>query len=73
MVWNSIGIVQAYNTDEENTIDVEFHDTATHHALHFPNSMNHTVADVSEEAVVFACPADDDDDSPRFVLVLARP
>ncbi|KAG1663728.1 WD repeat and HMG-box DNA-binding protein 1 [Nymphon striatum] len=61
MKWNSIGIIHAYNTEEENSIDVQFHDTATHHSLHFSNSLNHTLGDVSAQAVVFACPKDEND------------
>ena len=28
MVWNSVGIVKSFNTDDENSIDVEFHDAS---------------------------------------------
>ena len=28
MVWNSVGIVKSFNSDEENSIDVEFHDAS---------------------------------------------
>ncbi|XP_071415441.1 WD repeat and HMG-box DNA-binding protein 1 isoform X1 [Pithys albifrons albifrons] len=55
MVWNSIGIVRCYNDEQDNAIDVEFHDTSVHHATHLPNSLNHTMADLSTEAILLAC------------------
>uniref|UniRef100_A0A670HS01 WD repeat and HMG-box DNA-binding protein 1 n=1 Tax=Podarcis muralis TaxID=64176 RepID=A0A670HS01_PODMU len=55
MVWNSIGIIRCYNDEQDNAIDVEFHDTAVHHAMHLPNSLNHTMAALSSEAILLAC------------------
>ncbi|XP_013874087.1 WD repeat and HMG-box DNA-binding protein 1 [Austrofundulus limnaeus] len=57
MTWNSVGIVRGYNDEQDNAIDVEFHDTAVHHAMHLTNSLGHTVADLSQEAVLLACPS----------------
>ncbi|XP_038125183.1 WD repeat and HMG-box DNA-binding protein 1 [Cyprinodon tularosa] len=57
MVWNSVGIVRGYNDEQDNAIDVEFHDTAVHHAMHLTNSLGHTMADLSQEAVLLACPS----------------
>ncbi|XP_033641025.1 WD repeat and HMG-box DNA-binding protein 1-like [Asterias rubens] len=54
MKWNSVGIVRCYDTDDESSIDVEFHDTSVHHAMHFDNQLNHTMADLSAEAVLLA-------------------
>nr|XP_054758246.1 WD repeat and HMG-box DNA-binding protein 1-like [Lytechinus pictus] len=54
MKWNSVGIVRCYDTDDESSIDVEFHDTAVHHSLHFDNQNNYTMADLSTEAVLLA-------------------
>ncbi len=62
-VWNSVGLIRQYNTDEENSIDIEFHDTSTHHALHITNTMNHTMGDLSSEAAILACESDDDSPS----------
>lgn len=59
-MWNSVGIVRGYNDDQDNAIDVEFHDTAVHHAMHLTNSLGHTVADLSQEAVLLACPGTDE-------------
>uniref|UniRef100_A0A670XXL1 WD repeat and HMG-box DNA-binding protein 1 n=1 Tax=Pseudonaja textilis TaxID=8673 RepID=A0A670XXL1_PSETE len=55
MVWNSVGIIRCYNDEQDNAIDVEFHDTAVHHAMHLPNNLNHTMADLSSEAILLAC------------------
>ncbi|XP_072424863.1 WD repeat and HMG-box DNA-binding protein 1 isoform X1 [Chiloscyllium punctatum] len=55
MVWNSIGIIRCYSDEQDNAIDVEFHDTSVHHAIHLSNVLNHTMADLSHEAVLLAC------------------
>ncbi|KAM6459426.1 WD repeat and HMG-box DNA-binding protein 1 isoform 1-T2 [Liasis olivaceus] len=55
MVWNSVGIIRCYNDEQDSAIDVEFHDTAIHHAMHLPNNLNHTMADLSSEAILLAC------------------
>ncbi|KFQ43749.1 PREDICTED: WD repeat and HMG-box DNA-binding protein 1 [Nestor notabilis] len=55
MVWNSVGIIRCYNDEQDNAIDIEFHDTSIHHATHLPNSLNHTMADLSTEAILLAC------------------
>ncbi|XP_034049055.1 WD repeat and HMG-box DNA-binding protein 1 isoform X1 [Thalassophryne amazonica] len=60
MMWNSVGIVRGYNDDQDNAIDVEFHDTAVHHAMHITNSLAHTMVDLSQEAVLLACPSTDE-------------
>uniref|UniRef100_H3DN87 WD repeat and HMG-box DNA-binding protein 1 n=1 Tax=Tetraodon nigroviridis TaxID=99883 RepID=H3DN87_TETNG len=57
MTWNSVGIVRSYNDEQDNAIDVEFHDTAVHHAMHLTNSLGHIMADLSQEAVLLACPS----------------
>uniref|UniRef100_A0A8C5BEX4 WD repeat and HMG-box DNA binding protein 1 n=1 Tax=Gadus morhua TaxID=8049 RepID=A0A8C5BEX4_GADMO len=60
MTWNSVGVVRGYNDDQDNAVDVEFHDTAVHHAMHLTNALGHTLADLSQEAVLLACPATDE-------------
>ncbi|XP_066198427.1 WD repeat and HMG-box DNA-binding protein 1 [Saccopteryx leptura] len=55
MVWNSIGIIRCYNDEQDNAIDVEFHDTSIHHATHLSNTLNYTIADLSHEAILLAC------------------
>ncbi|XP_049622982.1 WD repeat and HMG-box DNA-binding protein 1 [Suncus etruscus] len=60
MVWNSIGIIRCYNDEQDNAIDVEFHDTSIHHSTHLSNTMNYTVADLSHEAILFGCESADE-------------
>nr|XP_057932990.1 WD repeat and HMG-box DNA-binding protein 1 isoform X1 [Doryrhamphus excisus] len=60
MMWNSVGIVRGYNDEQDNAIDVEFHNTAVHHAMHLTNTLGHTMTDISQEAVLLACPATDE-------------
>lgn len=64
-MWNSIGIVRCYNTEDENSIDVEFHDTSLHHALHINNFFKHTMAALTDEALVLACEIQDE--APRYI------
>ncbi|KFO89811.1 WD repeat and HMG-box DNA-binding protein 1 [Buceros rhinoceros silvestris] len=60
MVWNSVGIIRCYNDEQDNAIDVEFHDTSVHHATHLQNSLNHAMADLSAEAILLACESTDE-------------
>ncbi|KAF7643114.1 hypothetical protein LDENG_00244900, partial [Lucifuga dentata] len=55
MTWNSVGIVRCYNDEQDNAIDVEFHDSAVHHAVHLSNTLGHSMADLSQQAVLLAC------------------
>ena len=59
-VWNDVGIVRQYNSEEENSIDIEFHDTSVHHAMHITNNFNYTMASLSTEAVLLASESDVD-------------
>ncbi|XP_064484328.1 WD repeat and HMG-box DNA-binding protein 1-like [Ornithodoros turicata] len=68
MLWNSVGMVRAYNTEEENSIEVEFHDTTVHHPLHQSNALGHTMAALSEEALLLACPREDSSSSKLVCL-----
>ncbi|XP_029453292.1 WD repeat and HMG-box DNA-binding protein 1 [Rhinatrema bivittatum] len=60
MAWNSVGVVRCYNDEQDNAVDVEFHDTSVHHAMHLTNTLNHTMADLSQEAVLLACESTDE-------------
>ncbi|TRY65226.1 hypothetical protein DNTS_002934 [Danionella cerebrum] len=60
MMWNSVGIIRGYNDEQDNAIDVEFHDTAVHHAMHLTNTLGHSMADLSQEAVLLACEGTDE-------------
>lgn len=66
MVWNNTGIVRCITEESdqgESSIEVEFHDTSVHHALHIPNTLGHTMAALSNQALLLACPAQDDNHS----------
>ncbi|GFX29404.1 WD repeat and HMG-box DNA-binding protein 1 [Trichonephila clavipes] len=56
MLWNNVGIVRCYDTEEENSIDVEFHDANVYHPLHINNTRNHTLAALSTEALLLSSP-----------------
>ncbi|KAJ9590981.1 hypothetical protein L9F63_015987 [Diploptera punctata] len=69
LVWNSVGIVRCYNTEQDNSIDVEFHDTSLHHALHINNYLKHTMATLTEQVLVLACEVQEETPS-KVVCVL---
>ena len=60
MVWNAVGIVKAFTSEEEKSIDVEFHDTAVHHPIHLSNVNGYTMAALSNKCLILACEANDD-------------
>ena len=60
MVWNSIGIVKAFSSDDEKSIDVEFHDTAVHHPIHLSNLRGYTMAALTDKCLVLASDADEE-------------
>lgn len=55
MVWNNIGIVRSHTSENENSIEVEFHDSLTHHGIHMNNYLNHTMACLSSTVLALAC------------------
>ena len=62
MVWNNVGIVRCFDEDV-GSIEVEFHDTSIHHGLHIPNTFGHTMAALSAQSLLLACPAQEDSPS----------
>lgn len=62
MVWNGIGIVRSHISESENSIEVEFHDSLTHHGIHMNNYLGHTMASLSNSVLAMAC------ETPRFLL-----
>ncbi|CAL1538540.1 unnamed protein product [Lymnaea stagnalis] len=68
MVWNSVGTVRQYVSEDENSIDIEFHDTSTHHALHIDNKSDYIMAALSKQAVLLA--SREDDDNPSKLLCM---
>lgn len=69
MVWNSVGIVRCFNTETESSIDVEFHDASFHHTMHLDNYLKHSLASLSEKALVLACELNEDTPS-KIVCIL---
>lgn len=69
MKWNSVGIIKQYNTESENSIDIEFHDTAIHHSMHLNNHVGYTMADLSKEAVVLASPINEDSNQSKMTCM----
>ncbi|XP_057323397.1 WD repeat and HMG-box DNA-binding protein 1 [Microplitis mediator] len=72
MVWNDVGIVRCYTSEdnEESSIEVEFHDTSVHHSMHMSNYFRHTIAALSCEALAMSCPAADGSPSKLVVIAL---
>ena len=62
MAWNNVGIVRSFN-EEESSTEVEFHDTSVHHGFHIPNTFGHTMAALSTQALLLACPAQEESGS----------
>ncbi|XP_012277279.1 WD repeat and HMG-box DNA-binding protein 1 isoform X2 [Orussus abietinus] len=72
MVWNEVGIVKCFASEdgEESSIEVEFHDSAVHHAIHINNYLQHTLAALSTQALALSCSANDGQPSKLVVVVL---
>jgi chromosome transmission fidelity protein 4 len=63
MVWNTVGIIKQFNNDSDKSIDIEFHNVSYHHTIHINNNQyGYTMADLSKEAVLLACPGSKYDD-----------
>uniref|UniRef100_T1IPQ7 Uncharacterized protein n=1 Tax=Strigamia maritima TaxID=126957 RepID=T1IPQ7_STRMM len=60
MAWNIFGFIINHNTEEENSLDIEFHDSTTYHSMHLNNHSNYVLAALTEEAVVFANESEED-------------
>ena len=54
LVYNNVGIIKSHDSEAEKSIDVEFHDIATHHALHFANTDNLSMAALSSTVLAMA-------------------
>lgn len=61
MAWNSVGLITQFNRDEDDSIDIEFHNASHHHTIHLKNQLGYTMADMSREAVVLASPGSVDE------------
>lgn len=59
-MWNNVGTLYHYNTEEENAIQVEFHDAEFHHHFRIDNILGHHIAALSEHALALACESQND-------------
>ena len=69
MLWNETGIVRAYSSETEDTIDVEFHDIAVHHSININNTSNYSLAGLSSEALVLASDKSEDQVSSKVFVM----
>jgi chromosome transmission fidelity protein 4 len=60
MAYNLVGLVRQNNEDDLSTIDVEFHNASHHHSIHLSNHLSHTMASLSETALLLACHSTED-------------
>ena len=58
-MYNGVGIIKSHDSDYLNSLDVEFHDIAVHHALHLSNSEGATMAALSRKGLATATIGDD--------------
>ena len=49
-----MGMIRSYTSEDDSTIDIEFHDTSRHHTIHINNTEGYSMADLSEECAVLA-------------------
>ncbi|KAL1117946.1 hypothetical protein AAG570_004259 [Ranatra chinensis] len=71
MVWNSVGIVKQFNTEDSNEIEVEFHDTGVHHSFRINNLVGHSMAALSTSVLAMASPKSSDSPD-RLVCILLK-
>ena len=64
-MYNSVGIVRSHEGDSSSiaTVEVEFHDIATYHALTLPNPVNYEMASLTSRGLALASKGDDDSNS----------
>ncbi len=56
MKWNNIGLITQFMKENDESIDIEFHNATYHHTIHLKNQYGYTMADMSTEAIVMASP-----------------
>jgi len=67
LVYNSVGIVKAFASESESSIDVEFHDVEVHHAFHLANPEGYRLAALTRRLLVLA--REGDEETPAKVCV----
>ena len=59
-VYNLVGMVRSHGDEEASMVEVEFHNTSTHHAFSMANPLGFSMAALNEQAVVLACGRSED-------------
>ncbi|XP_063680592.1 WD repeat and HMG-box DNA-binding protein 1-like isoform X2 [Bolinopsis microptera] len=54
LVWNEIGTITSREEDDSSYINIEFHDSTTHHPLHMVNSEDYILGSMSKQAYALA-------------------
>uniref|UniRef100_A0A0A9X0K5 WD repeat and HMG-box DNA-binding protein 1 n=2 Tax=Lygus hesperus TaxID=30085 RepID=A0A0A9X0K5_LYGHE len=72
MVWNECGIVRQFNSEGVDDIDIEYHDTTRNHGLRLNNVVGHTMAALTTQAAVLACPKSEDGAPSKLVCILMK-
>ena len=74
MTWNTVGLITQFNKEEDDSIEIEFHNAAYHHTIHLKNQYGYTMADMSREVIVLASPGskslDNEDETQQINPVL---
>ena len=65
-----MGVVRCHDDDDACLVEVDFHDSSTHHSFSLPNSLGHSMASLNSQALVLACARTED--KPRQVGVAGR-
>ena len=59
-VYNLVGVVRSHSDEEASMVEVEFHNTSTHHSFSLPNPSSYSMAALSEQALVLAAEKQDE-------------
>lgn len=52
LCWNNTGIIRSQSSQEDQSIDIMFHDTEKHSSVNYKNDPNYTFGSMSEDCVV---------------------
>ena len=58
-----VGMVYCHDDNNASMVEVDFHDSCTHHSFSLSNSLGHSMAALSHQALALACQRTED--SPR--------
>ena len=47
-------MIRCYSSEDDNTIDIEFHDASKHHTIHINNTENYSIADLGDQCALLA-------------------